>query len=59
MTEVYIHVIFPQNNETANGRAACASNPVGLFMFLAPTFPENNDQTRNVDSLFARNLHYQ
>ena len=24
---------IPQNNETANGRAACASNPVGLFMF--------------------------
>ncbi len=42
---------IPQNNETESGRAACASNPVGLFMFLAPTFPENNDQT--VDSLFT------
>tara|TARA_B100000035_G_scaffold151437_1_gene129040 strand:+ start:122 stop:3214 length:3093 start_codon:yes stop_codon:yes gene_type:complete len=42
---------IPQNNETANGRAACASNPVGLFMFLAPTFPENQDQT--IDSLFT------
>ena len=42
---------IPQNNETEAGRAACASNPVGLFMFLAPTFPENNDQT--VDSLFT------
>jgi outer membrane receptor protein involved in Fe transport len=42
---------IPQNNETSAGRADCASNPVGLFMFLAPTFPEDQDQT--VDSLFA------
>ncbi len=45
---------IPSWNENATGaqsRAACASNPVGLFMFLAPTFPEDQNQT--VDSLFA------
>ena len=45
---------IPSWNENATGaqsRATCASNPVGLFMFLAPTFPEDQNQT--VDSLFA------
>jgi iron complex outermembrane receptor protein len=43
--------LIPEQNETAAGRAACASNPVGLFMFLAPTF--DSDQDQDVDSLFA------
>ena len=42
---------IPQNNETEAGRAACAANPVGLFMFLPPTFAEDQNQT--VDSIFA------
>jgi outer membrane receptor protein involved in Fe transport len=42
---------IPRNNATKAGRDACASNPVGLFMFLAPTFESDEDQT--VDSLFA------
>ena len=47
---------IPEWNEFATGnngknRAACADNPVGLFMFLAPTFEEDQNQT--VDSLFA------
>tara|TARA_Y100000022_G_scaffold190137_1_gene190038 strand:- start:1293 stop:3212 length:1920 start_codon:yes stop_codon:yes gene_type:complete len=42
---------IPRNNATQAGRDACASNPVGLFMFLAPTFESDEDQT--VDSLFA------
>ena len=43
--------LIPEQNETASGRAACASNPVGLFMFLAPTF--DSDQDQDVDALFA------
>ena len=42
---------IPEQNATANGRAACAANPVGLFMFLAPTYASDQDQT--IDSLFA------
>jgi iron complex outermembrane receptor protein len=42
---------MPRDNATKAGRDACASNPVGLFMFLAPTFEEDQNQT--VDSLFA------
>ena len=42
---------IPQNNETEAGRAACAANPVGLFMFLPPVFAE--DQSQTVDSVFA------
>ena len=42
---------MPRQNATKAGRDACASNPVGLFMFLAPTFAEDQNQT--VDSLFA------
>jgi iron complex outermembrane receptor protein len=43
--------LIPEQNETAAGRAACAANPVGLFMFLAPTF--DSDQDQDVDALFA------
>jgi len=43
--------LIPEQNATATGRAACASNPVGLFMFLAPTFEFDNSQ--DVDSIFA------
>jgi len=43
--------VTPTQNSTANGRAGCAANPVGLFMFLAPTYAEDQDQT--TDSLFA------
>ena len=42
---------MPRDNATKAGRDACAANPVGLFMFLAPTFEEDQNQT--VDSLFA------
>ena len=45
---------IPSWNANATGaqsRATCASNPVGLFMFLPPVFPEDQNQT--VDSLFA------
>ena len=45
---------IPSWNENATGaqsRATCASNPVGLFMFLPPVFAEDQNQT--VDSLFA------
>ena len=38
-------------NATAAGRAACAANPIGLFMFLAPTFEFDTDQS--IDSLFT------
>ena len=41
----------PTENESASGRAACAANPVGLFMFLAPTFEVDTDQ--NVDAFFG------
>ncbi len=42
---------IPANNETAAGRAACSANPVGLFMFLAPTFEFDQDQ--NINALFG------
>ncbi len=41
----------PSDNATKAGRDACASNPVGLFMFLAPAF--SRDDSQEVDSLFA------
>ena len=43
--------VTPAENETQAGRDACASSPVGLFMFLAPTYAEDQDQS--TDSLFA------
>jgi outer membrane receptor protein involved in Fe transport len=42
---------IPANNATESGRAACAANPVGLFMFLAPTFDVDQDQ--NIDAFFG------
>jgi len=54
-TDIHNGLKYPcpimQNNATAAGRAACASNPIGLFMFLAPTFEFDTNQT--VDSLFT------
>ena len=41
----------PSLNATKAGRDSCASNPVGLFMFLAPVFAR--DDSQEVDSLFA------
>tara|TARA_B100001057_G_scaffold340653_2_gene341459 strand:- start:5819 stop:8947 length:3129 start_codon:yes stop_codon:yes gene_type:complete len=41
----------PSQNATKSGRDACASNPVGLFMFLAPAFAR--DDSQEVDSLFT------
>jgi iron complex outermembrane receptor protein len=41
----------PSLNSTKAGRDSCASNPVGLFMFLAPVFAR--DDSQEVDSLFA------
>ncbi len=43
--------VTPTQNSTQAGREACASSPVGLFMFLAPTYAEDQDQS--TDSLFA------
>ncbi len=55
MTNIHNGALYPcdipRNNADDDARAACASNPVGLFMFLAPTFESDQDQT--VDSLFA------
>ena len=43
---------IPSNNATANGRAAClAGNPIGLFMFLPPTYEQDRDQ--NVTAFFG------
>ena len=41
----------PSLNATQAGRDSCASNPVGLFMFLAPAFAR--DDSQEVDSLFT------
>ena len=54
-TDIHNGVKYPcptmAGNATAAGRAACAANPIGLFMFLAPTFEFDTDQS--IDSLFT------
>ena len=44
--------LIPEDNRDATKRANClATNPAGLFMFLAPAY--GRDQSQEVDSLFA------
>ena len=44
--------LLPKDNRDATARANClATNPAGLFMFLAPAY--GRDQSQEVDSLFA------
>ena len=44
--------LLPKDNRDAAARATClATNPAGLFMFLAPNY--GRDQSQEVDSLFA------
>ena len=44
--------LLPGDNRDATARAAClASNPIGPFMFLAPTY--GRDQSQEIDSLFT------
>ena len=43
---------LPKDNIDASARAAClAGNPIGSFMFLAPTY--GRDQSQEIDSLFT------
>ena len=44
--------LLPGDNRDATARAAClAGNPIGPFMFLAPTY--GRDQSQEIDSLFT------
>ena len=44
--------LLPGDNRDASKRAAClAGNPIGPFMFLAPTY--GRDQSQEIDSLFT------
>jgi len=44
--------LLPKDNRDAAARAAClAGNPIGPFMFLAPTY--GRDQSQEIDSLFT------
>ena len=44
--------LLPKDNRDATARAAClAGNPIGPFMFLAPTY--GRDQSQEIDSLFT------
>ena len=44
--------LLPVDNRNATARANClATNPVGQFMFLAPSY--GRDQSQEIDSLFA------
>ena len=44
--------LLPKDNRDASARAAClAGNPIGPFMFLAPTY--GRDQSQEIDSLFT------
>ena len=44
--------LLPGDNRDATKRAAClAGNPIGPFMFLAPTY--GRDQSQEIDSLFT------
>lgn len=44
--------LLPADNRNATARANClATNPVGQFMFLAPSY--GRDQSQEIDSLFA------